>query len=100
MTNIIVRGQTLTQDQVAALDHLKKTAQRKDFFAAFIANLYDTAFKVNVRGCVSYIAGESDERLKTAFYLMLEFSAKGIESHEVLGQDFVESLIKKYGLRE
>ena len=98
-----VRGKTLNESQLEALEHLKQTATRKRFYAEFVANLYNgSMFKCDVAQCARYIDGEAggDNRLKTAFNLMLSMATEGIESHEYLGSDFVESLIKEYGLRE
>ena len=97
-----VRSIEINNKQLHALDHLKSVALRKRFYAEFVANLYDGDIKCDVRSCTSYIAGESagDDRLAVAFNLMLSLSANGIESHEYLGQDFVERLISEYALRD
>ena len=67
-----------------------------------MANLYNSEFKCDIASCARYIAGEAagDNRLATAFNLMLSLGVKGIESHEYLGQDFVESIISDWSLRE
>ena len=97
-----VRNIEINDDQLQALDHLKIVAMRKRFYAEFVANLYNSNFRCDVSSCARYIAGESagDDRLAVAFNLMLSLSVQGIESHEYLGQDFVEGLISQYSLRD
>lgn len=97
-----VRNRKLNGKQLEALDHLKSVAMRKRFYAEFVANLYDGSIKCDVRSCARYIAGEpsGDDRLAVAFDLVLSLAAEGIESHEYLGQEFLEKLISDYSLRE
>ncbi|MDE9487547.1 hypothetical protein [Xenorhabdus bovienii] len=94
------RGITLTDEQMNALEHLKKVALRKNFYAEFVANLYNDVFKCDISACARYLAGETagDNRLKQAFNLMLCLASQGIGSHEYLGEKFVRTLIKQYKL--
>ncbi len=96
-----VRHRTLTEQQIEALEHLKTVAQRKAFYASFVANLYNSSmFKCDVAQCARYISGETsgDNRLLTAFNLMLSLAMDGIESHEYLGVEFVDYVIKEFEL--
>jgi hypothetical protein len=97
---MIIRGRDikLTEKQVSELEYLKKIAGDKIFFAEFLANLYDCNTKCNIRACTRYIAGESDRKLENAFNLMLDLSRRGIESHEVLSENFLKSIMKSFKL--
>lgn len=97
-----VRNREITEKQLRALDHLKNVALRKRFYGEFVANLYDSRIKCDIRSCANYIAGEAagDDRLSVAFYLMLSLAVDGIESHEYLGQEFIEKLINEHSLRD
>ncbi|CEE91457.1 hypothetical protein [Xenorhabdus koppenhoeferi] len=98
---IIIRNTImLTDEQENDLEYLKDVAMRKKFYAEFVVNLYNDTFKCNIFACARYIRGESDDKLKKAFDLMLDLAMQGIESQEYLGRDFIKSLIKFYELRE
>ena len=98
-----VRHRTLTEQQIEALKHLKTVATRKKFYASFVANLYNNSmFQCDVAQCARYIDGEAagDNRLLIAFNLMLSMAIDGIESHEYLGVEFVEHVIKEFDLKK
>lgn len=93
---------TLSDKDLEALQHLKNVAERKRFFAEFVANLYDNRIKCDFRSCANYVLGESvgDERLSSAIRLMTDLAMQGLESHEYLGEEFVRSVISRHGLRD
>lgn len=94
------RNAQFTQEQIAALEHVMTTAKRKRFYAQLIANAYNNSFPCDLWTCARYTDGEQDKRLINGLWLIVQLSAKGIESHEYYGTEAVEQLIRDWGLRD
>lgn len=94
------RNAQFTQEQIAALEHVMATAKRKRFYAQLIANAYNNCFPCDLWTCARYTDGEQDKRLINGLWLIVQLSAKGIESHEYYGTEAVEQLIRDWGLRD
>lgn len=94
------RNTEFNEEQIAALEHLMATAKRKKFYAQLIANAYNNSFPCDLWTCARYTNGESDKRLITGLWLIVQLSTRGIESHEYYGTEAVEQLIKDWELRD
>ncbi|MGB7996551.1 MAG: hypothetical protein WCF45_10540 [Photobacterium halotolerans] len=86
----------LTKEQGTELAYLGALAKKKKHAASLIVHCYNSnVCGADVSGLSYYCRGESSDTLMNAMFLLIKLSAY-LESHEIYGSDFVDSLKKQW----
>lgn len=81
------------------LAYVGRLAQNKRHIASLIVNLYNSNIcGADMYNLMSYTRGESCNLLRDGVLTLIQCCG-AVESHEIYGSDFVESLIEQWGFR-
>lgn len=84
-----------TDEEKKAVERLIPYAKRKYFIADLLVNGYNSDLtKVDMRMVMRYSAGEgSGSTYKKDIYVFLELMARGVETHELFGEETIDKII-------
>ena len=87
-----------TDKEVRSLQRLVPYAKRKMFVASLILNAYSSDNLVDMRSVMRYAAGEpGDSTYRADVLVLLDLMARGVESHELLGESVLDALREIWG---
>ncbi|AZS59319.1 MULTISPECIES: hypothetical protein [Pectobacterium] len=90
----------LSEKHQKELAYLGRIAQEKKFAASLIVNLYNSDIcGADMYHLSAYCRGESSDTLKNGMMFLIQLCGH-IESHEIYGSAFVESLIEQWEFRK
>ena len=89
-----------TDDEVVAMKRLAERAQDKDFLGDLVLNAYnERGYKVSIAQVMRYLQNEPEgSTLTSDVDVLFSLMMRGVEVHELTGQEVIHELIdiKKY----